>query len=95
MIMSKFLKTAALSIGLVTGVAFAAHAQSVSSLPPSGGAPQSATPPAATQAMVPTPGGSVNWKEPTTQPPQDATASFNDHPYSATMDHSGSGPKPN
>jgi hypothetical protein len=96
--MPSMLKSTILGIGLLAGTALAAQAQSVSSLPPNGAAPQSAAtqPYASTQRIVPEPGGSFTWKGERYQPTADNTADRNDHPYSTSMDHAGSGgPAPN
>ncbi len=90
--MSDLLKATILGVGLLTGVALTAHAQSVSSLPPAGGmATQGAAaqPVAPTQALHPNPGGGSSWKEEHYQPPADYAANPADHPYSTSI-----GPKP-
>jgi len=91
--MPSMLKSTLLSIGLLAGTALAAQAQSVSSLPPNGGAPtQSAVtqPYTSTQKISPDPGSGTAWKQEHYQPPGDYASNPADHPYSAVL-----GPKPN
>lgn len=92
--MPSILKSAVLSLGLVAGAALAAHAQSVSSLPPDGGSvpPQQSAvtrPYGSTQSFYPKPGGGSVWKEDHYQPPADYASNPADHPYSTSV-----GPKP-
>lgn len=90
--MPSMLKSTVLSLGLVAGVAFAAQAQSVSSLPPGGGvAPQTplTQPYGSTQSFYPKPGGNAVWKEDHYQAPEEYSANRAEHPYSTSI-----GPKP-
>jgi hypothetical protein len=91
--MSSLLKTTLLSLGLATGVAAAAAAQSVSSLPPAGGVVPGQTavtqPYGSTQSFYPKPGGGSVWKEERYQPAAAYDADKAQHPYSTSI-----GPKP-
>jgi hypothetical protein len=89
--MPSMLKSTILSIGLLAGTTLAAQAQSVSSLPPGGGEPQSAVtqPYASNQSFYPKPGGNSVWKEEHAQVPADYDTNAADHPYSTSI-----GPKP-
>lgn len=90
--MASVVKSAVLSLGLVTGFAMAAQAQSVSSLPPGGGMPEQSAvtqPYGSTQSFLPKPGGNSVWKEEHYQPPADYASNPADHPYSTSI-----GPKP-
>lgn len=81
-------KSAMLGLGLIVGVATAAQAQSVSSLPPSGAAPrQSAVtqPYGSSQSYYPKPGGGAVWAEDKYQPPANYNANPADHPYSTPI----------
>ncbi len=90
-------KATVLSVALLAATALAAQAQSVSSVPPNG--PATSTAPAkpyvSTQRILPEPGGSVNIKEDHYQPSQNTASALVDHPYSGSVDHTASGPKPN
>ena len=63
--MSSLLKSAALGVGLLAGVAATAHAQSVSALPPtSPSTAPTATAPAYSSAKIyPNPGNNSSWQE--------------------------------
>ena len=88
--MSSMLKTTVLSIGLLAGTALAAQAQSVSSLPPAGGVPQTAVAqPSYTSQLGPNPGKGSAWSEEHYQAPADYGANPTYHPYSTSI-----GPKP-
>ncbi len=88
--MPSMLKSTLLGIGLLAGTALVAQAQSVSSLPPGGGATsQSAVVQPSTQTIVPNPGGNSVWKEQHYQPPADYASNPADHPYSTSI-----GPQP-
>ena len=88
--MSSMLKTTVLSIGLLAGTALAAQAQSVSSLPPAGGVPQTAVAqPSYTSQLGPNPGKGSAWSEEHYQAPADYAANPTYHPYSTSI-----GPKP-
>jgi hypothetical protein len=82
--MHSLLKSTILGVGLIVGVGAAAHAQSVSALPPTNPAPvpTATTPPVVSTAKIyPNPGVNGEWKEEHHQ----ATESDNDngrHPYS-------------
>jgi hypothetical protein len=72
--MPSLLKSTVLGLGLLAGVAAAADAQSVSSLPPTGGATAPTTPPAvtsSTQSVFPKPGGQALFQEGHYQAPAD------------------------
>jgi hypothetical protein len=88
--MSSVLKSAIVSIGLLTGVAATAQAQSVSALPPAGGV-QAAPAPATSspQAIYPKPGGNSVWQEEHYQAQAGYDADKAQHPYSTSI-----GPKP-
>jgi len=96
--MPSMLKSTVLSIGLLAATALAAQAQSVSSLPPNGGAP---TDSAATQPNVSPP--SIGLSPGATSAPKvehyeaamPYASSPADHPYSAAVDKGGQGLKPN
>jgi hypothetical protein len=86
-------KTAVLSLVFLTGVAVAAHAQSVANLPPAGGAPTSIQPPASSSPLIagPNPGTNVSISSgPAYQKPADWNSNPAYHPYST----SGVGPNP-
>jgi hypothetical protein len=90
--MTSVIKSTVLSVGLAAGFALAAQAQSVSSLPPGGGAPNQTAitqPYGSTQSFLPKPGGGSVWKEEHYQPPADYASNPADHPYSTSI-----GPKP-
>ena len=89
--MASLLKSSVLSLGLLAGAVAAAQAQSVSALPPAGGAPQASPPPvtSSTQGVLPKPGGNSVWQEEHYQGPSDYDADKSQHPYSTSI-----GPKP-
>ena len=90
--MSSLLKKTFLSLGLLAGVAATAHAQSVSSLPPSGSgaAPAPAAPAySSTTKILPNPGGGSSWREEHYQTAPNYSADSSQHPYSTSI-----GPKP-
>jgi hypothetical protein len=90
--MSSLLKSTALSVGLLAGIATAAQAQSVSSLPPASGATPAAPAPvtsSSTQSVLPKPGGNAVWQEQHYQPSANYEADKTQHPYSTSI-----GPKP-
>jgi hypothetical protein len=89
--MSSLFKSTMLSLGLLAGVAAVAHAQSVSSLPPSGPvtAPTAAAPAFSSNAILPNPGGGSSWKDEHYQPAPNYDADASQHPYSTSI-----GPKP-
>src|SRR6266446_4707716 len=91
--MPSLLKSTVFGLGLLAGVAATAYAQSVSSLPPTGGATAPTTPPAvpsSTQSVFPKPGGQSLFQEDHYQATeQDNTPAR--HPYTST----GTGPRPN
>jgi hypothetical protein len=96
--MPSMLKSTVLGLALMAGTALAAQAQSVSSLPPSGGAPmQSAA--AQTAASPPSiglsPGASQTPTAAHYQSPAPYTSNPAEHPYSASVDKAMAGPKPN
>ena len=97
--MPSMLKSTVLSVGLLAATALAAQAQSVSSLPPGGGAPQSAvTQPAPSPKLVGlTPGATSTPTAAHYEPPTPVPYASNpaDHPYSASVDKAMAGPKPN
>jgi hypothetical protein len=88
--MSSLLKSTALGVGLLAGIA-AAQAQSVSSLPPASGASPAAPAPvtSSTQSIFPKPGGNAVWQEQHYQPSANYDADKTQHPYSTSI-----GPKP-
>jgi hypothetical protein len=90
--MSTSLKSAFITLGLFAGVAAAAHAQSVSALPPTGtpSGQTAKTPPfTSNQSVFPKPGGNAVWQEKHYQPPAGYNADATQHPYSTSI-----GPKP-
>ncbi|MGA8760095.1 MAG: hypothetical protein WB611_28010 [Stellaceae bacterium] len=91
------LKATVLSVGLLGATVLAAQAQSVSSVQP--GNPATSTAPAqplvSTQRIGPDPGGSVGIKAEHYQSSANAGSALADHPYSSSIDHTASGPKPN
>ncbi len=88
--MSSILRSTLLSVGLLAGTALAAQAQSVSSLPPAGGVPQTpVTQPSSAAIPGPNPGKNSSWSEQHYQPPADYASNPTDHPYSTSI-----GPKP-
>jgi hypothetical protein len=90
--MHPIVKSALFGLGLVVATGLAAHAQSVSSLPPSGGTGQSAytQPYGSTQSYFPKPGGSETLKQEPSSAPSAANTDRNFAPYSKSI-----GPKPN
>jgi hypothetical protein len=98
--MPNMLKSTVLGVALLAGTALAAQAQSVSSLPPNGGAPtENATtqPPASPPSIGLSPGATSTPTAPHYQSPAAANYATNpaDHPYSASEDKGLMGPKPN
>ena len=88
--MSSILRSTLLSVGLLAGTALAAQAQSVSSLPPAGGVPQTpVTQPSSSALVGPNPGKGSSWTEEHYQPPADYASNSTYHPYSTSI-----GPKP-
>ena len=89
--MVSLLKSSVLSLGLLTGLAAAAAAQSVSALPPAGGPTQTSPPPVTfpTPSVFPRPGGNATWQEEHYQPSAGYEATPAQHPYSTSI-----GPKP-
>jgi hypothetical protein len=90
--MSSLLKSTILGVGLLAGIAAVAHAQSVSSLPPTAPAtaPTAVTPPlSSTQTPGPNPGLGSSWKEEHYQPTPGYEADKAQHPYSTSI-----GPQP-
>ena len=90
--MPSLFKSAVLGFGLLAGVGAAAHAQSVSALPPTSPATgQIVTPPpsSTTQSFFPKPGGNQAWEEQHYQPNARYDADAAQHPYSTSV-----GPKP-
>ena len=80
-----------MSLGLLAGIAAAAQAQSVSSLPPPSGAAPVSPPPAtpSTPLVGPKPGSSAVWQEQHYQAPPNYEADKSLHPYSTPI-----GPEP-
>ncbi len=90
--MPSLLKSTALGLALLAGVAATAYAQSVSSLPPAAGATAPTTPPpvtSSTQSFYPKPGGNGIWQEQHYQPSAAYDTEKAQHPYSTSI-----GPKP-
>ena len=83
------LKSAVLGAALLTGVAVAAQAQSVSAAAPAGGVPQQS---AQMHPFGPKPGGAKQWKQQHYVPPADYATSRTAHPYS---EPGRIGPRPN
>ncbi len=93
--MRGLLRSTALDLWLLAGVAATAYAQSVSSLPPTGGATAPTTPPAvtsSTQSVLPKPGGQSLFQEDHYQvqedhyqAPADWDSNKNYHPYSTSI----------
>jgi hypothetical protein len=77
--MSGLLKSTVLGAVLLTGMALAAQAQSVSASPPAGGAPQQPVNP---HPFGPKPSGSHAWKQEHYQNPPDYATNRAFHPYS-------------
>ena len=96
--MPNMLKSTVLGVALLAGTAFAAQAQSVSSLPPNGSAPTAsapAQPPASPPNVGLSPGASPAPKAEHYQSPTPYASNPADHPYSASVDKAMAGPKPN
>jgi hypothetical protein len=89
--MSSLLKSTVLSLGVLAGAAAVAHAQSVTSLPPSSPAtaPTVATPSSSTAKIYPNPGNNTTWQEERAQPAASYEADKLQHPYSTSI-----GPQP-
>jgi len=89
--MSSLLKSAVLSLGVLAGTAAVAHAQSVTSLPPSSPAtaPTVTTPLSSTSKILPNPGNNTTWQEEHVQPSLNYEADKTQHPYSTSI-----GPQP-
>ena len=79
MTMSGLLKSTVLGAVLLTGMALAAQAQSVSASPPASGAPQQS---ANSHPFGPKPSGSHAWKAEHYQNPADYATNRAYHPYS-------------
>src|SRR5271169_4719754 len=77
--MGGLLKSTVLGAMLLTGMALAAPAQSVSASPPAGGAPQQ---PVNLHPFGPKPSGSHTWKQEHYQNPADYVTNRAYHPYS-------------
>jgi hypothetical protein len=95
--MPSMLKSTVLGVALLAGTVLAAQAQSVSSLPPTGGAPtqSAATPPASPPNVGLSPGASSTPTEPHYQSSAPYASNPAEHPYSASVDKAMAGPKPN
>jgi hypothetical protein len=90
--MPSLLKSTALGVVLLAGVAATADAQSVSSLPPPAGVTAPTTPPpvtSSTQSFYPKPGGNAVFQEQHYQPSEAYDTDKTQHPYSTSI-----GPKP-
>jgi hypothetical protein len=87
--MCGLLKSTVFGAALLTGVALAAQAQSVSVSPPARGAPQQL---AQAHPFGPKPNGSNTWRQQRYQPPADYATNLAAHPYS---EPGRIGPKPN
>ena len=90
--MPSLFKSAVLGFGLLAGVGVAAHAQSVSALPPTSpakGQIVTPSPSSTTQSFFPKPGGNQAWEEQHYQPNAGYDADAAQHPYSTSI-----GPKP-
>lgn len=89
--MPSLLKSTILGAGLLVGIAAAASAQSVSSLPPTGATAPTTPPPvtSSTQSFYPKPGGNGVWQEERYQPSAGYDGDKAQHPYSTSI-----GPKP-
>jgi hypothetical protein len=94
--MPRFAQSALFGLVIVVGATIGAHAQSVSSLPPTGApaTPQNAvtTPYGSSQSYFPKPGGSETLKQ---QPAAQAAVPTPDDPSFAPYSAKGFGPKPN
>jgi hypothetical protein len=93
--MSRLMTSTALAVALLTAGAIAAHAESVSALPPTSpaAAPTAVTPPQSYSKIYPNPGGNVNWREEHSQPVASGkispapggSANWQDQHYTATV----------
>ena len=95
-------KSTVLSVGLLVSLAATAHAQSVTALPPGGGAPaETHTQPArspvfgSTQSLFPKPGGGGVIKEEQHQPQPDSNANDPAYHSAGGAGRPWLGPKPN
>ena len=96
--MPNMLKSTVLGVALLAGTAFAAQAQSVSSLPPNGSAPTASAPtqpPTSPPSIGPSPGATSTPTAPHYQSPAPYASNPAEHPYSASVDKAMAGPKPN
>jgi hypothetical protein len=96
--MPNMLKSTVLGAALLAGAAFAAQAQSVSSLPPNGSAPAVNAPtqqPTSPPTIGLSPGASATPTAPHYQSPTPYGSNPAEHPYSASVDKAMAGPKPN
>jgi hypothetical protein len=96
--MPNMLKSTVLGVALLAGTAFAAQAQSVSSLPPTGSAPTASAPtqpPTSPPSIGLSPGASSTPTAPHYQLPAPYASNPAEHPYSASVDKVMAGPKPN
>jgi len=96
--MPSMLKSTVLGVALLAGAALAAQAQSVSSLPPTGGAltqSAAAQTPASPPSIGLSPGASQTPTAPHYQSPAPYASNPAEHPYSASVDKAMAGPKPN
>jgi len=95
--MPSMLKSTVLGVALLAGTVLAAQAQSVSSLPPTGGAStqSAATPLASPPNLGLSPGAGPAWKAEHIQSSAPYTSNPAEHPYSASVDKAMAGPKPN
>jgi hypothetical protein len=87
--MNGLLKSTALGAVLLTGMALAAQAQSVSASPPAGGAPQQSMKP---HPFGPKPSASRTWKQEHYQNPADYATNRAYHPYSMSAVGQSQGP---
>jgi hypothetical protein len=87
--MCDVLKSVVLGAALLTGVAVAAQAQTVSAAAPAGGVPQQS---AQMHQFGPKPGGGKVWKQQHYEPPADYATNPAAHPYS---EPGRIGPRPN
>ena len=94
--MPSIVKSMVVGLGLVVGASLAAQAQSVSSLPANGGVP---TQNAVIQPSPPSVGLSPGATSTPTAEHYQSTAPYasnpTEHPYSASVDKTMAGPKPN
>jgi hypothetical protein len=96
--MPNMLKSTVLGVALLAGAAFAAQAQSVSSLPPTGSAPTASAPtqaPTSPPSIGLSPGASSTPTAAHYQSPTPYASNPAEHPYSASVDKAMAGPKPN